>query len=80
MTTISLKVIVEEAYIDEADNVVRRIEELGVHVESRMPEIGVVFGSGDDSLLPKLREVEGVREAEPEATYRTPPMSDDVPQ
>jgi hypothetical protein len=80
MATVSLKVIVDHAHLDDPGTVQRRITALGVHIEVFHPEIGVLFGSGDESILPEIRRVEGVAEAECEATYTHPPMSGDIPQ
>jgi hypothetical protein len=44
---------------------------MGMVIETAMPEIGVIFGSGDAQLLPKMQAVEGVTEAVAERRMKT---------
>jgi hypothetical protein len=80
MTDISIKVIVADSHLAETEAFCDRLRGMGMRVDRMMPEIGVIFGQGDEALLPRLLATDGVQSAQPEAIFRVPPLPDDVPQ
>lgn len=80
MAEISIKVVIDDAHLDQTETLSHRCEELGLHVQTVIPEIGTIFGTADESLLDKLCNLEGVENATTERGYQLPPMSEDVPQ
>jgi hypothetical protein len=68
MSTIAIKVTVDADHIGMTDQMCQSLTQLGMVVESTFPEIGVIFGSADEALIPKMKEIEGVTEAVPERT------------
>jgi hypothetical protein len=71
MATIAIKVTVDAAHLGRTDQMCQTLSQMGMVIETAMPEIGVIFGSGDAQLLPKMQAVEGVTEAVAERTMRT---------
>ncbi len=80
MPDIALKVIVDDDHLQQTTAVSKLAEQAGLHVESVVPEIGVIYGSGDEALLETLAQVEGVQKVDREATYQLPPVSEKTPQ
>ncbi len=80
MTKISIKVIVDSAHHNETEALCASLTKLGLQVETALPEIGVIFGSGDASLLPRLSATKGVESAMAETGITLPPASDKLPQ
>ncbi|WP_414833316.1 hypothetical protein [Afifella sp. YEN Y35] len=80
MADIALKVVVDEAHIGKTDVVSRSAVKVGMRVESIVPEIGVIYGSGDETLLASLAKVEGVQKVDKETSFCLPPCSEKVPQ
>jgi hypothetical protein len=80
MARISLKVVLDDAHISQTEKLSRTAAGAGLDVESVIPEIGVIYGSGDESLIDTLSRVEGVQDVDREAAFQLPPMSEIVPQ
>lgn len=73
MGWISIKVIVDEAHQGQTEAVCAALRSLGMRVETAMPEIGVIFGAAEESLLPRVAMAEGVLSAAPEGRFHVPP-------
>ena len=80
MSQVAVKIVVDDAHLDEFEAVATRLRKSGMEVEDAMPEIGVIFGSVDDKELPQIRKTAGVFEAQAERGVQLPPFSDKVPQ
>lgn len=80
MPKVAMKVVVDDAHLESVGDLEKKLRDLGVEVEDVIPEIGVVFGSAEDEVVEKVRNLKGVARAEKEHTYRVPPMSEDTPQ
>ena len=80
MAWISIKVVVDAAHVAQTEAVCAELQSLGMRVETTMPEIGVIFGAAEESLLPAVSRAEGVLAADREGEMRVPPVSGHVPQ
>jgi hypothetical protein len=40
----------------------------------------VIYGSGEESLIDTLSQVEGVQDVDRETDFQLPPMSESIPQ
>ncbi len=80
MTKIQMKVTLDDAHAGKTDALTEELKTLGVEVDTCLPAIGVVFGTGEEDLLPAVRRLEGVIDAQKEQSYHVPPMSEDTPQ
>jgi len=49
-------------------------------VEQKLPRFRTIIGSGDPSLVNRLKEMEGVQTVRPQHSVQLPPMDDEVPQ
>lgn len=80
MTRIPLKVVVDDDHILHTEKLSQTVARAGLNVESVIPEIGIIYGSGDESLIDTLSQVEGVQEVGRETAFQLPPMSESIPQ
>lgn len=62
------------------DAVEQELMELGVCIENRLPELGVLSVSAEDTQADSLRQVNGVESADADQQFSLPPMSDRLPQ
>ncbi len=77
MARIAIKVIVAATH--RTDAVGTSLTRMGMTVETTLPEIGVIFGHGEESLLPRLSAADGVDRAVAEGRIDLPPPGD-LPQ
>jgi hypothetical protein len=70
MAEIQIKVVLDAAHIGQTDQMCDRLVAMGMSVESSFPEIGVIFGAGDDGLLLRMKTIDGVAEAVAEGKMR----------
>jgi hypothetical protein len=68
MAEIQIKIVLDAAHIGRTDSVCQSLSTLGMKVETTYPEIGVIFGSAEESLLSAFTAAEGVEQAVPEGT------------
>jgi hypothetical protein len=80
MAKISVKVIVDNAHMGQTKALCASLTRMGMTVETTMPEIGVIFGSAEESLLPKLSSAKGVERATVESAIHLPPRDGKLPQ
>jgi hypothetical protein len=80
MARIPLKVVVDDDHILQTEKLSQAAARAGLSVESVMPEIGVIYGSGEESLIDTLSQVEGVQDVDRETDFQLPPMSESIPQ
>lgn len=67
---IQFKVILDASHVTQTDAFCRSLTDMGLTVETSMPEIGVIFASGRAELLPRMQAMEGVIEAVAEGRMR----------
>jgi hypothetical protein len=70
MAEIQIKIILDASHAGQTDAFCRSLTEMGMRVESSLPEIGVIFGAVDADLLPKMQKMAGVVEAVAEGQLR----------
>jgi hypothetical protein len=70
MADIQIKVILDAAHIGNTDQICRSLAAMGMTVEQRFPDIGVIFGAGNPALLARMRAIDGVTEAVAEGTIQ----------
>jgi hypothetical protein len=73
MARIAVKVVIDAAHLGAQEAVVSAVAAIGLRVEQCIPEIGAIYGSGeDDGLVDRLRAVDGVLQAQAEAGVALP--------
>lgn len=75
-----LAIVIDGAYLAEADRIVEAMRQRGLQVEAVQREIGAIFGTADEGVMDALRQIDGVGEVRVEGTVQLPPFSDDIPQ
>jgi hypothetical protein len=70
MPDIQIKIILDPDHIAQTEAYCRSLAEMGLRVEQTFPEIGVIFGAGSATLLPRMRGLSGVAEAVAEGQLR----------
>lgn len=80
MSEVHLKVVVDDAHLEQTDAVCQAVEAAGMRVETVVTEAGTIFGSADETVVRMIACVEGVLRAAPEEGFHVPPLSEDTPQ
>ena len=78
MAKVSLLVSVDDEHLDRFSEVVRGVEDVGMEVEQRLEDLGVLTGSIDSERVEALRRVEGVSHVEESRDFQIPPPDSDV--
>ena len=78
MTKVSLLIYVNDEHLDRFSEVVKGVEDIGLEVEQRMDDIGVLSGSIDSEKVEPLRKVEGVSHIEQSRQFQIAPPDSDV--
>jgi len=78
VTKVSLLISVNDEHLDRFSEVVKGVEDLGLEVDQRMDEIGVLTGSIDSEKVEPLRRVEGVSHVEQSRQFQIAPPDSDV--
>ncbi len=78
MPKVSLLVSVDDDHLDRFSEVVKGVEDVGMEVEQKMEDLGVLAGSIDPEKVEPLRRVEGVSHVEESRSFRIPPPDSDV--
>ncbi len=71
-------VSVDDDHLDRFSEVVKGVEDVGMEVEQRMEDLGVLTGSIDPEKVEPLRRVEGVSHVEESRSFQIPPPDSDV--
>lgn len=71
-------VSVDDDHLDRFSEVVKGVEDVGMEVEQRMEDLGVLAGSIDPEKVEPLRRVEGVSHVEESRSFQIPPPDSDV--
>ena len=80
MRKVDVKVVIDDAHLGAQDAVRAAVAAAGLQVEQCIPEIGTIFGSAEEAVVERLRDVDGVLQAQSEATYALPPLDPETPQ
>ena len=71
--TVNLQIAVDDDHINKLDEVVRRLQDAGLHVDYQGSITGIVTGSIAADKYDGLRDIEGVGSIERSRDYRIPP-------
>lgn len=80
MSRLQYAVVIDDSHVSATAEIAGKLSEQGFSVESVAPEIGAIYGSAEEALIPKLRAVQGVEEVRPEESVQLPPFSSSTPQ
>ena len=78
MADVTISVSVDDAHIDQIEQVVQRLQVAGMIIDSTSPLIGVISGKVDADQLTALRNCEGVQDIEMDRTYQIAPPDSDI--
>ena len=78
MNRVQINVSIDDAYIDQIQEVADRLKDTGMDVEQTMQIVGVVTGSIDSDKISSLYSVEGVQAVESQRTYQLNPPDSDI--
>jgi len=73
-----LLVSVDDEHLDRFSEVVGCVEDVGMEVEQKMEDLGVLAGSSDPEKVEALSRVEGVSHVEESRGFQIPPPDSDV--
>jgi hypothetical protein len=73
-----LLVSVNDDHLDRFSKVVKDVEDVGMEVEQKMEDLGVLTGSIDSEKVEPLRRVEGVSHVEESRRFEIPPPDSDI--
>jgi hypothetical protein len=80
MADVGLVIMLEESHRADIDRMAKSLEAQGLRVEQKLARFRTIIGSGDPSLVNRLKGMEGVQTVRPQHSVQLPPMDDDVPQ
>lgn len=80
MAQIEVKVIFDVKGGTDPEAIRRCAADAGLNVDRMIPAIGVIFGSCEESVVGKLKDLKGVLRVAPEGRIQLPPASPKVPQ
>jgi hypothetical protein len=75
---VSLLISVSDDHLDRFSEVVKGVEDVGMEVDEKMEDIGVLTGSIDSEKVEPLRRVDGVSHVEESRRVQIPPPDSDV--
>jgi hypothetical protein len=75
---VNLLVSVDDEHLDRFSEVVKGVEDVGMEVEEKLEDLGVLTGSIDPEKVEPLRRVEGVSHVEESRRFQIPPPDSDV--
>jgi UDP-N-acetylmuramate-alanine ligase len=75
---VSLLVSVNDDHLDRFSKVVKDVEDVGMEVEQKMEDLGVLTGFIDSEKVEPLRRVEGVSHVEESRRFEIPPPDSDI--
>ena len=78
MSRISLSVLIADDHLDRVPEVVRRLRDAGLSVDTVMDAIGTISGSIEASDVAKLSRIDGVASVEPSREYQLPPPDSSI--
>ena len=78
MNKVKITVSIDEAHINQIQEIAAQLGAMGMEIKQTMPAIGLVIGSVQAEKIPSLYKVEGIQNVEPERTYQLAPPNSDV--
>ncbi len=80
MSRLSYAVVIDDDHVDETNSIAETISRQGFKVESVMPDIGAIYGSAEETIVGRLRAIEGVEEVRESHDVEAPPFREGIPQ
>lgn len=78
VNTVQVQIAVEDAYMDDFDDIIKRGRELGLQVDQELPEVGVITGRMPADRIEDMAACKGVYAVERPRSFRVPPPEDDL--
>ena len=78
MDKVQVTVSIDDAHLEQIDQVSNQLEAAGLTIEQTLSTVGVVTGSVDSDKMSALSEVTGVDSVEIDQTITLPPPGSDV--
>ena len=78
MSEVQISVSVDDAHLSQIEQICQQLEASGMNVEETLSIIGVISGSIQPDKLNRLAQIEGVKNVEPQESYRLAPPSSDI--
>ena len=80
MANMDFLVMVEKDRRAEIDQLAESLAARGLQVQQKLPRFRTIIGTGDSSLMERLKSVDGVETVRPQGTFQLPPMDEKIPQ
>jgi hypothetical protein len=80
MSRLSYAVVVDDNHFDETSAIAETISRQGFKVESVMPEIGAIYGSAEEAIVGRLRDIEGIEDVRESHDIQMPRFHEGIPQ
>ncbi|MBX2863113.1 MAG: ketohydroxyglutarate aldolase [Leptolyngbyaceae cyanobacterium MAG.088] len=78
MSKVQVTISVDDAHLEQLDQVAEQLKEAGLEVDQTMSTLGIVTGSVDSEKMSALSDVVGVESVEVDKTITLPPPGSDV--
>lgn len=78
MSQVQVSVSVDDAHLDQIQQVSQQLQSSGMNVEQTLSSIGVINGSIQSDKLNSLYQIEGVENVEPQQSYQLAPPDSDL--
>ncbi len=78
MSKVEVSVSVDDAYLNQIEQISQRLKSFGMSVKQTLPSIGVINGSIESERLESLNQIEGVSSVELQQGYQLPPPSSPI--
>ncbi|WP_160010950.1 hypothetical protein [Rhizobium sp. 18055] len=80
MSRLSYAVVIDDNHFDETSAIAETISRQGFKVDRVLPEIGAIYGSAEEALVGRLRDIAGVEEVRESRDIQMPPFREGIPQ
>jgi hypothetical protein len=71
-------VSVADDHLSDFEQVIQRCQAVGLVVAQRLPILGILEGVIDESALPQLAAVDGIKAVEAQSEFQLKPPEDDI--
>ena len=78
MADVNISVSVDDAHIDQIEQVAQCLQAAGMIIESTLPLVGIISGQVDGDRLATLHNCEGVQDIEMEQSYQIAPPDSEI--
>lgn len=78
MDKVKVTVSIDDAHVEQIDQVTKQLKSAGLDVEQTLPTLGIVTGSVETEKMSSLSKVTGVESVEVDKNYQLAPPDSDV--